>query len=89
MTATKKIPTQIVVVDSGWVLVGQVSAKTTDELKLVNACVIRTWGATKGLGELVDGPLKSTVLDPCGTVHVRLSSVKFCIDCDARGWGHA
>jgi len=58
---------RIVILQRGWVMVGefnQVGSKCT----LDKASVIRNWGTTKGLGELINGPLKDTKLDPCGHV---------------------
>lgn len=60
---------QIVVLNRGWVVVGDYSEKG-DECTLANASVIRVWGTTKGLGELAEsGPTSSTKLDTCPNVH--------------------
>lgn len=60
---------QIVVLNRGWVVVGDYSEKG-DECTLANASIIRVWGTTKGLGELAEnGPTSSTRLDPCPNVH--------------------
>jgi len=60
---------QIVVLNRGWVVVGDYSEKG-DECTLANASVIRVWGTTKGLGELAEsGPTSSTKLDACPNVH--------------------
>ena len=59
---------QIVILNRGWVVVGDYSEKG-DECYLTNASVIRVWGTTKGLGELAEkGPLTNTKLDPCPNV---------------------
>jgi hypothetical protein len=59
---------QIVILNRGWVVVGNYSEKG-DDCTLTNASVIRTWGTTKGLGELAEnGPLTNTKLDPCPNV---------------------
>lgn len=55
---------KIVVLQRGWVLVGKFERTGTD-CKLHNASVIRNWGTSKGLGELVNGPTPSTKLDKC------------------------
>ena len=62
-------PTKIVILQRGWVMVGQL-VRNGSECKLYNASVIRTWGTTKGLGEIaLNGPIKDkTVLDKCGGV---------------------
>jgi hypothetical protein len=63
---TKK---QIVILNRGWVVVGNYSEKG-DECTLTEASVIRVWGTTKGIGELAEnGPLTNTKLDPCPNVH--------------------
>jgi hypothetical protein len=60
---------QIVVLNRGWVVVGDYSEKEEDCM-LSNASVIRIWGTTKGLGELAEnGPTSSTKLDACPNVH--------------------
>ena len=59
---------KIVVLQRGWVVVGEYS-QTATHAKLENAATIRLWGTTKGLGELaLDGPTSSTKLDKAGTV---------------------
>lgn len=66
---TKPTKRQIVVLNRGWVVVGDYSEKG-DECTLANASVIRVWGTTKGLGELAEsGITSSTKLDPCPNVH--------------------
>jgi hypothetical protein len=40
-----------------------------------NAQNIRQWGPSKGLGELVTGPTKTTILDPVGTVRAPMRAV--------------
>ena len=63
---TKK---QIVILNRGWVVVGNYSEKG-DECTLTDASVIRKWGTTKGLGELAEnGALTDTILDPTPNVH--------------------
>ena len=68
---------KIVIAQSGWVFIGEVSpnpAKGT--VRLTDASVIRVWGTTKGVGEIsLRGPTKATVLDPCGEVVIPLTSV--------------
>lgn len=60
---------QIVVLNRGWVVVGDYSEKE-DECTLSNASIIRVWGTTKGLGELAENGVTSTTkLDTCPNVH--------------------
>ena len=65
---------QIVILDRGFVYVGRV---TTDSewCYIKNAQNIRVWGTSRGLGELVDGPLASTRLDKTGNVKAALRAV--------------
>ena len=65
---TKPTKKQIVILNRGWCLVGDYSEKG-DECYLMDASVIRSWGTTKGLGELAEnGPLTNTKLDKCPNV---------------------
>ncbi|UOE43731.1 hypothetical protein [Agromyces larvae] len=78
---------QIVVLQRGWVVVGDVKlGESLDELVIEDAAVIRRWGTTKGLGELVDGPTESTVLDKAGTVRVHPLAVVLSIDVNEAKW---
>ena len=77
---------RICVLQRGWVTVGRYS-KDGDECKLENASVIRIWGTSKGLGELVSGPISGkTTLDPCGTVRFNVLAVVATLDCEADKW---
>lgn len=58
---------RILVLQRGWVVVGYYS-QTDDECVLTDAAVIRRWGTTKGIGELVNGPTQNTILNKCGEV---------------------
>lgn len=54
---------KIVVLQRGWVAVGRFSQSGQDCV-LEKAAIIRDWGTTKGLPELVNGPISGkTVLD--------------------------
>ena len=54
---------RIVVLQRGWVAVGKFSQEGSD-CQLDNAAIIRIWGTSKGLPEIVDGPINGkTVLD--------------------------
>lgn len=76
---------QIVVLQRGWVVVGHVR-RSFDELTIENASVIRYWGTTKGLGELVDGPTSKTKLDAAGTIHANVLGVVLTLDVKADAW---
>lgn len=60
---------RIVVLQRGWVAVGDLDRSNAPQLKLENSSIIRRWGTTQGLGELAaNGPLTETKLDPSGTL---------------------
>lgn len=78
---------RIVVLQRGWVVVGRYSQKGS-ECVLTKASVIRNWGTTKGLGELVaNGPTSSTKLDPCnGEISFNRLTVVVDMNCDEAIW---
>lgn len=81
-------PVRIVVLQRGWVVVGHYS-EDGDRVSVTSAKVIRRWGTTKGLGELVSGPTSKTVLDPAGVVEAHRLGVVLTIAADADAWkGH-
>lgn len=76
---------RIVVVQSGWVFIGEYHAAQGATPAYINdASCIRTWGTTRGLGEIaLNGPTKSTVLEPCGVVVLDSpQSVLFTLQCN-------
>lgn len=75
----------IVVLDRGFVYVGQATIDG-DWCVINKAQNIRQWGTTRGLGELVNGPLKDTKLDPVGTVLAPMRAVISVIDVKADKW---
>ena len=81
-------PVRIVVLQRGWVLVGRFSQEG-ERCQLHDASVIRVWGTTEGLGELIAGPTSSTKLDPCGTATFHELTVVFTLDAEERGWASA
>lgn len=76
---------KIAVLDRGFVYVGRVSYDG-DLLVLSNAKNLRIWGTTKGLGELVNGPLSGTKLDHVGTVRVPSRALISLIDVVESKW---
>lgn len=76
---------RIVVLQRGWVVVGRWS-QDGDEVVVRDASVVRFWGTTRGLGEICDGPTKTTKLDPAGTVRTNAAAVVLTIDVDAEAW---
>ena len=78
--------TQIVILDRGFVYVGDVSI-SGDFVTIAGAKNIRRWGTTKGLGELAkNGPLSKTQLDDSGTVRAPLRAVIGFVECEATAW---
>lgn len=80
----KNLGKQIVVIDNGFVHVGECCIQD-DILEICDCKNIRKWGTTKGIGELINGPTKSTVTDDCGTVLVPVSRIVFFLRV-TRGW---
>ena len=76
---------QIVIAPRGWVFVGY-THETEKHLVIERANVIRVWGTTKGIGELINGPLKDTKLDSCGTTRIPLGAVLAQIDVEEKAW---
>lgn len=77
---------KIVILQRGWVFVGKFS-KEGSTCRLSNASNIRTWGTTKGLGELAeDGPTSSTKMDKVNDITFHeLTSVAI-LDCNDSVW---
>ena len=77
---------KIVILQRGWVMIGRFERNGND-CKLHNASVIRSWGTTKGLGELALGKTESTKLDKChGIVQFDYLTVVATIDCEVDAW---
>ena len=70
----------IAVLDRGFVYVGNVR-READFLIITNASNIRKWGTTKGLGQLVNGPLADTVIDIVGEVKIPFKALITLIPC--------
>lgn len=77
---------RIVVAQRGWVFVGRWN-QDGDNVTLTDAKVIRTWGTTKGLGELaMNGPTSKTVTDPAGTIRLHQLGVVATLDTKVTTW---
>ena len=78
---------KIVILQRGWCMVGRFEKKDS-ECKLLDASVIRTWGTTKGLGEIAEsGPTTNTKLDKCnGLVEFDYLTVVATIACNDKNW---
>lgn len=59
------INSAIVVAENAHVFVCENYEESPDErwVNMTNVRIIRTWGTTKGLNQLIDGPTKDTILD--------------------------
>jgi hypothetical protein len=80
---------RIVILQRGWVMIGRYEYGEK-KCKLHNAMVIRSWGTTKGLGELAaEGPKESTKLDPTnGLVEFHPLTEVATIVCNEEKWKH-
>lgn len=77
---------KIVVVDRGWIFIGNVFKGSCSTL-IKNAYVIRRWGTSEGLGELcLKGKLENTILEKCLDVEIPLKSIIAYFDCDQDKW---
>ena len=77
---------QIVVLDRGFVYVGDVTVDA-DWVTIRNARNIRRWGTTLGLGELAElGPRPETKLDPAGSVRAPHRALIALIACEPGAW---
>jgi hypothetical protein len=76
---------KIVVLDRGFVYIGRVE-ETDDFLIIRNASNLRIWGTSKGLGELVNGPLSNTKMDKVGTVRAPNRALISLIDVEQKAW---
>ncbi len=77
---------KIVILQRGWVFIGKFS-QSGSRCKLTDAYNIRTWGTTKGLGELAEnGKTDSTKLDKVNDVAFHELTVVATIDCNDKKW---
>jgi hypothetical protein len=86
---TNSVPSkmQIVILQRGWVAVGDYSINKIGEGVLTDAAVIRTWGTTKGLGELAKtGPLTNTKIDRCPDMRFHPMTVIARMDVNEGAW---
>lgn len=81
----KNLGKQIVVIDNGFVHVGDCSINE-GMLEIEGCKNIRIWGTNNGIGQLINGPTSKTVADNCGTVLIPISRVVFFLKV-VKGWG--
>lgn len=79
---------EIVVLQRGWVVVGDVAEDTDNLVRLENAAVVRRWGTSAGLGELAaKGPRPNTVLDACPDgIKAHPLAIVLRMPCEAAAW---
>lgn len=86
-TQPKSGDMRIVILQRGWIYVGIFERDGNNNCSLYNAYNIRTWGTTKGLGELVLGPTPLTKLDKCdGVIEFDWLTVIHTIRVNAEKW---
>lgn len=76
---------QIAVLDRGFVYIGNVITDG-EWCYISNAWNIRRWGTTRGLGELVTGPLSETILDKVGNIRMPLRTLQHLIAVESDKW---
>src|SRR5574343_437946 len=77
---------RIVILQRGWVMVGYFS-QDGPNCTLDKAACIRTWGTSKGLGEIaIEGPTSKTILDKCPPVHFHELTVIQMMDVVKEKW---
>ena len=77
---------QIVILQRGWVFVGDM-VRVGNDCKLENAACIRRWGTTLGLGQIAEnGPTADTKLEPCPVVRFHYLTMVGQIECNAKNW---
>lgn len=82
----KPSPVQIVVLNRGWIAVGNVS-ESAGKTIIQNASIIRNWGTENGLGELAEkGKLPETILDACPDISVDSANIVFVMNCNQTNW---
>ncbi len=79
-------PVQIVVLNRGWIVVGNVQEEASKTI-IQNASVIRNWGTENGLGELaMNGKFPETKLDKCPDITVETCNVVLVMNCEQSKW---
>lgn len=76
---------QIVVMQRAHIAIGRFY-QNGDQCRLEDARIIRWWGTTKGLAELIDGPTPKTILENHGTILFHEMSVIYRMPVNAEKW---
>ena len=78
---------QIVVMQGGNIVVGDVMREDDCSFTIKNCAVVRVWGTTKGLGELAEkGPTEKTILDCCPDIFTTPEMVIFRMNTVESNW---
>ena len=73
----------IVVIEAGWIMVGEMTTPSTQTTLLKNASVVRRWNNGKGIGGLAKAENKHEYkLDPVGSVSIQTTKILFEIPCE-------
>lgn len=84
---TKPSSIKIAILQRGWVAIGRYSVDKNGDCHLANAKIIRTWGTTKGLGEIAEnGPTPSTKLDDCPDISYHPMTAVYHMDVREEVW---
>ena len=77
----------ILVLQRGWVVVGNLAEETEAKVRLTEAFIIRRWGTTGGLPQLArEGRQSDTILDgPC-SVEAHPLAIVLRIPCEDSKW---
>lgn len=78
----RNLSQQILVLDRGFVYYGKNVSILGDMISVSGAKNIRKWGTSRGLGELINGPLEETIVDDTGDILVPLRAVIHFIKCN-------
>jgi hypothetical protein len=76
---------QIVVMQRAHIVIGRFY-QSGDQCRVEDARIIRCWGTTKGLAELIDGPTSKTILEMHGTIYFHEMSVIYRMPVKAEKW---
>ena len=77
----------LVVATEGFVWVGETTKQDGEWLHITRGRQVRVWGTSKGLNELVNGPLPATELDdPAPVVSITMRAVVAVIPCNEPAW---
>jgi hypothetical protein len=84
---TKEWGNTIVVGTAGHVWIAESVLYDGTFYNLMNARIIRSWGTTSGLNQLINGPTKSTTIDAAAPVVTVVSSAMIAlIPCSEGKW---